>query len=200
MGYNAGSDRGGKIIHDRMIERIKEYDKTPKKCKGCGYSIEYKKRRNDYCSHSCAASITNLGNKKWGVSPGKCCICEKKAKRNSLTCSDECRKQRHFEEKRLPLFRSGGIHKNRSLKKCLVYLHGNFCTICGCGGRHYGKILVLQIDHIDGNSDNNLPDNLRLLCPNCHSQTDTFCSKGKTHKETKRNSYNRKRKVSTMAT
>lgn len=36
-----------------------------------------------------------------------------------------------------------------------------------------GKV-PLEIDHIDGNSDNNLEDNLRLLCPNCHSLTANY--------------------------
>jgi ssDNA-binding Zn-finger/Zn-ribbon topoisomerase 1 len=33
-----------------------------------------------------------------------------------------------------------------------------------------GKSIVLEIDHIDGNSENNSPENLRFICPNCHSQ------------------------------
>ncbi len=33
----------------------------------------------------------------------------------------------------------------------------------------------LEIDHIDGNSDNNSEENLRLVCPNCHSLTSTYC-------------------------
>ena len=35
--------------------------------------------------------------------------------------------------------------------------------------------MILQIDHMDGNPDNHYLDNLQLLCPNCHSQTDTYC-------------------------
>ena len=40
-----------------------------------------------------------------------------------------------------------------------------------------GKPLTLQLDHIDGNPINNNLENLRFLCPNCHSQTDTFAGK-----------------------
>ena len=50
----------------------------------------------------------------------------------------------------------------------------------------------MQLDHIDGNSDNNFLDNLRLLCPNCHTQTETFSTRQK--KNTVRNRYLRKSK------
>ena len=42
-----------------------------------------------------------------------------------------------------------------------------------------GKQLIFVLDHIDGNADNNNRDNLRLICPNCDSQLDTFKSKNK---------------------
>lgn len=40
-----------------------------------------------------------------------------------------------------------------------------------------GKQIPVQLDHIDGNPENNNLDNLRILCPNCHAQTDTYCGK-----------------------
>jgi Zn finger protein HypA/HybF involved in hydrogenase expression len=48
------------------------------------------------------------------------------------------------------------------------------CAICGNKPFHNNKPLVLQLDHIDGDRQNNEISNLRLLCPNCHSQTDTY--------------------------
>lgn len=57
------------------------------------------------------------------------------------------------------------------------------CYFCGINSEWNGKPLVLQLDHIDGVSDNNSINNLRFLCPNCHSQTDTFGSKNINNKK-----------------
>lgn len=52
------------------------------------------------------------------------------------------------------------------------------CAICGIK-EWLSKPIVLQLDHINGDNRDNRLENLRLLCPNCHSQTDTFCRKNK---------------------
>ena len=48
------------------------------------------------------------------------------------------------------------------------------CSECGLPPIWNNKKLVLQLDHIDGDRLNNSRENLRLLCPNCHAQTETF--------------------------
>lgn len=48
------------------------------------------------------------------------------------------------------------------------------CLMCGLS-KWREAVMRLQLDHIDGDTDNNSRENLRLLCPNCHSQTDTWC-------------------------
>ena len=51
------------------------------------------------------------------------------------------------------------------------------CSCCSIDSWQ-GKNITLELDHIDGSAHNCKLENLRLLCPNCHSQTDTFRGKG----------------------
>lgn len=53
------------------------------------------------------------------------------------------------------------------------------CSRCPVGSEWMGEPLVLQIDHIDGDRSNHERENLRFLCPNCHSQTPTYGNKKK---------------------
>lgn len=91
----------------------------------------------------------------------------------------------------------GQVSEPKTLKSFLIQEVGNYCAECGQKPIWNELPLVLQLDHIDGNSDNNFPENLRLLCPNCHTQTSTYSSKGTGNtyvKDTKRNEYLRKYK------
>lgn len=53
------------------------------------------------------------------------------------------------------------------------------CALCGNDGTWLGRPLRLEIDHIDGDYHNNEAWNLRFLCSNCHSQTDTFAGRSR---------------------
>ena len=54
-----------------------------------------------------------------------------------------------------------------------------YCAICNMQPVWNGKVLKLQMDHINGTRNDHRLQNLRIVCPNCHSQTDTFGSKNK---------------------
>lgn len=77
-------------------------------------------------------------------------------------------------------------HSRNALKKFLKKnkLLDYKCLECGIGNIWNDKNLVLQIDHINGINNDNRLENLRWLCPNCHSQTDTFAGR-KTKKSSK---------------
>ena len=73
---------------------------------------------------------------------------------------------------------------NKSTARKLIYArlvlhHGAKCAVCGIGDRWCGKRLRHHVDHVDGNGDNHDQTNVRLLCPNCHSQTSTFAGRNK---------------------
>jgi hypothetical protein len=54
------------------------------------------------------------------------------------------------------------------------------CAICKNNGEWQGQTLVLQLDHINGVNNDHRLENLRFLCPNCHSLTDTYAGKNNT--------------------
>jgi hypothetical protein len=58
-----------------------------------------------------------------------------------------------------------------------IGLYPYVCSECGQLPEWNGKPLVLQVDHINGDPTDNRPENLRFLCPNCHTQTDTFAGR-----------------------
>ncbi len=64
----------------------------------------------------------------------------------------------------------------RVLKKYLIAILGYKCQNSNCGW-DWSKPSTVEIEHLDGNPKNNKLYNVTLLCPNCHSQTDTYKSK-----------------------
>lgn len=58
-------------------------------------------------------------------------------------------------------------------EKLLVYK----CEICGNNGEWNNKPIVLHLDHKNGVNNDHRLNNLRFLCPNCHSQTETYSGK-----------------------
>ena len=69
------------------------------------------------------------------------------------------------------------------VRRYLLHKTNSSCEECGWNKTHPvdGRPLV-EIDHIDGDASNTTPDNLRVLCPNCHSMTPTFRARNKKSK------------------
>jgi hypothetical protein len=69
--------------------------------------------------------------------------------------------------------------QSEQLKQALTAVGvANMCQMCGMPATWQGYPLPLEVDHIDGDWRNNVPENLRLLCPNCRAITSTWCRGG----------------------
>ena len=78
------------------------------------------------------------------------------------------------------LFCENSNHARRVLRATIIRenMLPYKCAICGIN-QWNGKTLSLELDHINGINNDNRLENLRFLCPNCHSQTDTYGARNK---------------------
>jgi|AntRauMFilla1563_2_1112583.scaffolds.fasta_scaffold00519_2 hypothetical protein len=164
--------RGNNAIRNKlgkMGETLSKYKfKESKICIKCGNEIKNKGEK--FCSRSCSATYNNKLRLK---SLNECLGCGNLVlnKFCDNTCQQNYNRKIIFEkieEGDTTLFVG-------QYRKYLIYKNGKKCM--GCGWRevnpHSGKVPI-ELEHIDGNSSNNSLDNLKLLCPNCHSLTPTY--------------------------
>lgn len=104
--------------------------------------------------------------------------------KDSKFCSNQCQQNKVHEDCYKDFLENNdkycrGNYTPKYFKKEFIEEQGGVCAICGCKPEHNGKPLVFVLDHIDGDASNNRRDNLRMICPNCDSQLETFKSKNK---------------------
>ncbi len=95
-------------------------------------------------------------------------------------CSNKCQtdyQYKYWVKRWKNGFVSGGVGitvrtVSSHLKRYLSEKFNDRCSMCCWNKRHpITGVVPLEIDHIDGNAENNIERNLRLLCPNCHALT-----------------------------
>jgi hypothetical protein len=165
------------------------------KCKYC--EIEFDKRpdqvkkyKNHFCSRSHAASYNNKIHPKCsfdGIKNVYCLDCEKPLKHKTHPrkkyCNQQCQMSFQHKEyiRRWLIGEETGnrckteVSISKHVRRWIFEKYDNKCCKCG-----WDKIntttnkIPLQVSHIDGNPYNTIPENLELICPNCHSLTPTF--------------------------
>lgn len=147
-----------------------------KKCPYCCTEFVYKDSRQKFCSSSCAASDNNAHRRRKVVPPKTCAQCGRELHNGQKKfCSRNCISQYNTAKE----YANVGTKKQLTarLKKTILKEAEYTCISCGLSQIWNGRPITLQIHHVDGNPRNNRVENLQVLCPNCHSQTDNHGNK-----------------------
>ena len=161
-------------------------------CKNCRH--EFKAlitEKREFCSQSCSATYNNKKRKIKRY----CLNCNKELKNNKKFCSHKCMGN-YLKNNNIKLIEKGvGDFTDIIYKNYLIEKYGENCMKCGWNKIHpITKKVPIQLNHIDGNSENNNLENLELLCPNCHSLTLNFGILNKGNGRLKRKQYRQKQK------
>ena len=156
--------------------KSRDYFFIEKECLFCKklYKTTRKNKRK-FCNHSCSSKYSNKKRGNFIYKETECLNCNKIIHGKKKYCSNKCQ----GDNKRKIIFekiKNGDVSFNeKCYKKYLIEKHGEECMECGLNKINIttGKIPI-QLEHIDGHSENNSLNNLKLLCPNCHSLTPTY--------------------------
>jgi hypothetical protein len=151
------------------------------KCKNCFQETNNPK----FCSRSCSVTFNNIGRRRHGNAPKFCLKCNKKTQSHLSNLCNKCKRKEEYDVKIEKWLSGEIIISGRMIKRYLQETISS-CSSCGLQKTWNNKPIVLEIEHIDGNSENNRIENLTLLCPNCHSQTPTFKGRNKGNGRLKR--------------
>jgi hypothetical protein len=156
------------------LEYRKQYESSPKYCKYCNNNIPYEQPYNNFCNHSCSAKYNNLNRIK--LPKSHCLWCGKLLQGTDVKC---CRNGKCKLLYKVKCFLNGDIKTipdKKSIKAYYIFIRGHICESCK-STKWMGNPIPLELHHKDGNKYNQSDENIILLCPNCHSFTDTFCGK-----------------------
>lgn len=110
-----------------------------------------------------------------------CLNCNVVIEKRNKYCSNKCQKEYEYNQY-INEWKHGDVSGLRGdyqismhIKRYLFQKYNHKCAKCGWSELNsYTNVRPLEVEHIDGNYRNNREDNLLLLCPNCHSLTETY--------------------------
>jgi hypothetical protein len=164
-------------------------------CKQCGEIFNSLKKENRiFCSHKCSATYNNkirerthktdlqneVRRSRYKKEKNKNCLyCGELV--YDKYCNNICKKH-HKQQEIFNQIESGvSIHigndttTHKWYKKYLISKYGEKCFECGWNKRNvFSNTIPVELEHMDGNGKNNDLNNIKLLCPSCHSLTPTY--------------------------
>lgn len=197
------------INPDDYIEPVKRHDKDEKTyCLCCGKEIIGRYRFvKKFCNSSCAATYNNTKRDKIAIKSDRnpykdkdvkhyCLCCGKEIVSGHKFCSQKCQNDYYFlefikrwkngEEKGM----KGEYGVSNRIRRYLLDKNDYKCEVCGWGETNqYTGTIPLEIHHKDGDYSNNKEENLQVLCPNCHSLTETMKSHNKKGRKSRKKYY-----------
>ena len=193
----------GRTYPRRREKDLRRYYSNPNYCRCCGNIIVMQKDdgpvdawNKKFCCTDCFKKYKqehpeiNIPKKFLGdecfidKKVSLCLNCKTEIAYGKKYCSNEClqdHRQKEFEEQWFASKISGnndsiwkGIRTR--VRKYLFNKYDGKCARCGWGETNpFTGTIPLEVEHIDGNPYNTTPENVTLLCPNCHSLTATYC-------------------------
>lgn len=125
-----------------------------------------------------------------------CLNCDKEIPNRNKYCCLECQKEYEYKlyitdwRNGIKNGMRGQYQLSMYIKTYLLKKYNYRCSKCGWGEVNpYTQKIPLEIEHIDGNYENNSEENLTVLCPNCHSLTSTYKGANLNHGRKSRNKY-----------
>lgn len=133
-----------------------------------------------YCSRSCAIKVNNRTPKRKKKNPISCAQCSKETY-NTRFCSNTCQHD-YYSSQKIARWVAGDHsamttptgYLSNTARVLLLKSAGHKCSLCGWDKKNVlTNKCPLEIDHINGDPTDNRMENLRVLCPNCHSLAPT---------------------------
>jgi len=163
------SNRCSAIYNNKYSKKLKKFREIQKE-KGKQY-IKYEKQQ------SLINKEINIRRKQ---SKKRLCLYCGKEINSFKFCNNTC-KTNYIRDVKIQKWLNGELSGTKKsghkqfVKDYLIKKYNNKCSKCGWGEMNpYTKTIPVEIEHLDGNAYNNFPENVTLLCPNCHSLTKTY--------------------------
>ena len=147
-------------------------------CQECGKNFQKKDKLSKFCSHSCSAKFNNKPRSE--ASRHLCLGCNTSILLRFSYCSPKCKTSDKIRKWLSGEFDATKKHSiSKFIRDYVLDKNGYKCEKCGYNTFRTDGASILQIHHKDGSWQNNRPENLECLCPNCHALTENYGARNK---------------------